>query len=131
MAAWVLVSLPTWIEAQRSPRFPVWVVAWLVCGAAMVLASRRARLDGVAASALALQGAAIAVMVGLLCNGFEGMLLVFAAAQLGRVSTLRAGIGWLAAQTLVVAAAVGVHWTPRASLMLMAPYAGFQLSATI
>src|SRR4051812_20237677 len=82
MAAWLLVSLPTWIEAHGSPRFLVWVAAWLVCGAAMAVAPRRARLDAVAGAALALQGAAIAVMVGLLCNGFEGMLLVFAAAQL-------------------------------------------------
>jgi signal transduction histidine kinase len=129
MAAWLLVSSPTWIEAQASPRFPVWVIAWLVCGAAMVVASRRARLDGAAAGALAVQGAAIAVMVGLLCNGFEGMLLVFAAAQLGRIARLRVGLAWLAAQTLVVATAIGAHWTPRSSLMLMAPYLGFQLFA--
>ena len=129
MAAWLLVSLPTWIEAHGSPRFGVWVVAWLGCGAAMAVASRRARLDAVTGGALALQGAAIAVMVGLLCNGFEGMLLVFAAAQLGRVATLRVGIGWLAGQTLVVATAIGAHWSPRLSLMLMAPYTGFQLFA--
>src|SRR6188474_2158854 len=92
LAAWLLVSLPTCVTAHGSPRFPVWVVAWLACGAAMVVASRRVRLDGVAAGALALQGAAVAVMVGLLCNGFEGMLLVFVAAQLGRIAALRVGI---------------------------------------
>ncbi len=129
VVAWLLVSLPTWIEAQGSPRFALWAPAWLVCGAAMVVASRRPRLDGVAAVALALQGTAVAVMVGLLCNGFEGMLLVFAAAQLGRLATLRLGAVWLAAQTVAVAAALAAHWSPKASVMLMAPYAGFQLFA--
>jgi signal transduction histidine kinase len=129
LVAWLLVSVPTCVEAHGSPRFPGWLVAWLVCGAAMVVASRRSRLDAVAAGALAVQGAAVAVMVGLLCNGFEGMLLVFVAAQLGRLAAPRAGIAWLVAHTLVVAAALGAHWSPRAAVMLMAPYFGFQLFA--
>ena len=41
----------------------MWVVAWLVCGAAMAVASRRARLDAGMGGALAAQGAAIAVML--------------------------------------------------------------------
>jgi signal transduction histidine kinase len=129
LAAWLLVSLPTCLEAQASPRFPSWLVAWLACGAAMAVAARRNRLDAVASAALAVHGAAVAVMVGLLCNGFEGLLLVFAAAQLGRLAGLRLGLAWLAGQTLVVAAALAAHWTPRTSLMLMAPYLGFQLFA--
>jgi signal transduction histidine kinase len=129
LGAWLLVSLPTWIEAHGSPRFALWAPAWLVCGAAMVAASRRARLDSVAAAALVLQGAAVTMMVGLLCNGFEGMLLVFAAAQLGRLAPLRLGATWLGAQSLVVATALAVHWSPRAAVMLMAPYVGFQLFA--
>lgn len=129
LAAWGMVSLPTWIDARISPRFPIWVVAWLACGAAMLVTAQRARLDRAAAGALVLHGAAVAVMVGLLCNGFEGLLLVFAAAQLGRLAGLRLGVGWLVAHTLVVAAALAVHWTPRASLMLMAPWLGCQLFA--
>jgi signal transduction histidine kinase len=129
LGAWLLVSLPTWIGAHGSPRFPVWAPAWLLCGAAMVVASRRARLDAAAAIALVLQGASVTIMVGLLCNGFEGMLLVFAAAQLGRLAPLRLGAAWLVAQTLAVAAALAVHWSPRAAIMLMAPYFGFQLFA--
>jgi signal transduction histidine kinase len=129
LATWLLVSLPTCVLAHQSPRFPYWVFAWLACGAAMVVASRRARLDAVLGAALALQGAAVAVMVGLLCNGFEGLLLVFAAAQLGRTAALRTGVAWLVAHTLVVGAALAAHWSPRSSLMLMAPYLGFQLFA--
>lgn len=62
LAAWLAVSLPTWIDAQASPRFPLWAIAWAVCGAAMVAASLRPRLDAVAAAALAVQGAAVATM---------------------------------------------------------------------
>ena len=129
LVAWLLVSLPTWIEASASPRFPAWAAAWLACGAAMVVVARRPRLDAVAGVALALQGVGVAVMVGLLCNGFEGMLLVFLAAQLGRIAGLRRGIVWMVAQTLGVSAALAVHWSPRAAVMLMAPYFGFQLFA--
>jgi signal transduction histidine kinase len=129
LAAWLLVSLPTCIEAHASRRFPVWVIAWLAGGAAMVVTARRAQLDAVARAGLVLQGAAIAVMVGLLCNGFEGLLLVFAAAQLGKIARLRIGVVWLVAHTLVVAVVLGVHWTPHAAVMLMPPYFGFQLFA--
>jgi signal transduction histidine kinase len=127
LAAWLLVSLPTCLEASASPRFQVWAIAWVACGAGMVMAARRDRLDAVAAVALAVQGAAVAVMVGLLCNGFEGLLLVFAAVQLGRLAGLRLGATWLAVHTLVVGAALAVHWTPRTAVMLMAPYLGFEL----
>ena len=74
---------------------------------------RRGGGRGVAAAAIAVQGAAVATMVGLLCNGFEGLLLVFAAAQLGRLAGLRLGIAWLIAHTLAVAGACAVHWSPR------------------
>lgn len=129
LAAWVLVSLPTCIQAHDSPRLPVWLVAWLACGAAMLVTAQRARLDAVTAAALVVHGAAVAVMVGLLCNGFEGLLLVFAALQLGRLSALRLGASWLVGHTLVVGAAIAFHWSPRAAIMLMAPYLGFQLFA--
>src|SRR3954454_16878711 len=122
LLAWLSVSLPTWLEASASPRFPLWATAWLVCGAAMVVASRGARLSGVAAVALVLQGASVTVMVGLLCNRVESMLRVCAAAQLGRLAPLRLGAAWLVAKTLVVGGAIAVHWSPRSAVMLMAPY---------
>jgi signal transduction histidine kinase len=129
LVAWLLVSLPTWLAAHGSPRFPLWAIAWLLCGAAMIVVSRRARLDAVAGAALALQAAAVAAMVGLLCNGFEGILLVFVATQLGRITSLRTGIAWLSASTLAVATALAFHWSPRSALIIMAPYLGFQLFA--
>jgi signal transduction histidine kinase len=57
------------------------------------------------------------------------VLLVFAAAQLGRLAGTRIAIAWVVAQTGGVAAAIAVHWSPRPAVMLMAPYLGFQLFA--
>jgi signal transduction histidine kinase len=129
LVAWALVALPTWLGALASPRLPAWIVAWLTCGAALIVAVLRDRLDRVMVVALAVHGAAVVAMVGLLCNGFEGMLLVLIAAQLGRVTGLGAGVPWLVVQTLAVATAIALHWTPRSAIMLMPPYLGFQLFA--
>ena len=131
LATWVLVSLPnlTTAAARSSPRFPWWLAAWLTFGGAFWLVSGRAGSDATWVVALALQAAAVVTMVGLLCNGFEGLLLVLVAAQLGRTASLRVGVAALILQTLAAGAAIALHWTPRSALMLMPPYAGFQLFA--
>jgi signal transduction histidine kinase len=128
-ATWVVVALPTFTGALASPRFPWWLAAWLAFGAASVAVSRRARLDAAAACGLALQGMAVVAMVGLLCNGFEGLLLVFVAAELGRLAGLRVGVTWLALQTLAAGTAIALHWSPRPALLLVPPYLGSQLFA--
>jgi signal transduction histidine kinase len=66
-------------------------------------------------------------MVGLLCNGFEGMLLVLVAAQLGSLLPTAAGIGWIVIQTVAVGTAIALHWTPRAAVTLAPPYLGFEI----
>jgi signal transduction histidine kinase len=126
-ATWVVVALPTFAGAQASPRFPVWLAAWLVFGGASAVVSRRPRLDAAGVCGLVLQGAAVVVMVGLLCNGFVGLLLVVVAAELGRLAGLRLGIAWLVLQTLAAGAAIALHWSLRPALMLMPPYLGFEL----
>lgn len=126
-ATWVVVALPTFTGALHSPRFPWWLAAWLAFGAASLAVSRRPRLDAAAVCGLAVQGAAVVGMVGLLCNGFEGLLLVFVAAELGRLAGLRAGLAWLVLQTVAVGAAIALHWSLRPALMLVPPYLGFEL----
>jgi signal transduction histidine kinase len=105
----------------------VWLIAWLLFGLAFGLVWRRRRLDLLAAAGLVLQGSAVVVMVGLLCNGFEGMLLVLVAAQLGGLLGTAAGIGWLLVQTAAVAAGIALHWSLRPALTLAPPYLGFQI----
>ena len=116
LATWGLASLPTWLSAQASPRLPGWAAACVLGACALVVTAPRERLDRVMVAGLAAQSAAVVTMVALLCNGFEGMLLVVVAAQLGRVAALRVAVAWIIVQTLTVATAIGVHWTPRAAI---------------
>ena len=113
LAAWLLVALPTVLSSWRSPVFTPWAAAWAVFGVAFVFTCRRERLDVPMAAGLALEGAAVVALVALLCNGFEGMLLVVVAAQLGRVATLPGGIAWLVVQTLAAGAGIAFHWSRR------------------
>ena len=129
LGAWLLVALPTVLGSWRSPSFRVWSLAWLLFGLAFVVTSGRDRLDAPMAAGLVLQGGAVVVLVSLLCNGYEGMLLVVVAAQLGRVVPLWPGLGWVIAQTLAVTLGIAFHWSRRPALMLMSPYLGFQLFA--
>jgi signal transduction histidine kinase len=126
-ATWVLVAVPTLLSALHSPRFPAWLVAWLVFAGALVLA-QRSLATGLSGTAARLgQVLAIVAMVSLLCNGFEGALLVIVAAQLGLATSLRHGLAWIFLQTLAAAGAIGLHWAPRPALLLAPPYLGFQL----
>jgi signal transduction histidine kinase len=127
LAAWLLVSIPTVAEATASPRFPAWVIAWLLFGAAFAIAWRRSRLDLLSVAALVMQGVAVVTMVGLLCNGFEGMLLVLVAAQLGGLLGTGGGTGWILVQTAAVGTAIALHWSPQSALRLTPPYLGFQM----
>jgi signal transduction histidine kinase len=129
LAAWLLVALPTVLVAWRSPVFAPWAAAWLVFGVAFAFTAPRKRLDAPAVVGLVLQGAAVVVLVSLLCNGYEGMLLVVVAAQLGRLVPPGPGAAWMLAQTLAVGAGIAFHWSRRPALMLMPPYLGFQLFA--
>jgi signal transduction histidine kinase len=127
LGAWLFVALPTVFVAWRSPSFPFWALAWLLFGFTLAITSRRRRLDAPMAAGLALQGACVVAMVSLLCNGFEGMLLVVVAAQLGLVAPLGSGFLWLFSQTLAVTLGIAFHWSTRPALMLMSPYLGFQV----
>jgi signal transduction histidine kinase len=43
--------------------------------------------------------------------------------------TKRRAFVFIAAQTLLLGIAIGIHWTPRAAILLVPPYLGFQLLA--
>jgi signal transduction histidine kinase len=68
-------------------------------------------------------------MVLALCDGLEGLLLCLVAFQLGRSLSPRFGVPWVVAQSALSSAAMAVHWTLGAALMLGPPYFGFQLLA--
>ena len=90
LGAWIGVGLPVWLQIDKAaPRaFAGWLAAWLLFAAAFwITAAGRPLARGVEMGLLALQGACVVTLVLLLCDGFEGTLLVLVAMQLaGRVS---------------------------------------------
>jgi signal transduction histidine kinase len=133
LAAWLGVGLPIWLQLsaiQRPAAFAGWLAAWLLFAAAFWITAggrelpRRAEL-----ALLAFQTACVLVIVLLLCDGFEGTLLVLIAMQLAARVPRRVGLAWIAAQTVLMAAAITIHWSLRPALMLAPPYLGFQILA--
>src|SRR5262245_14317294 len=136
LAAWLGVGLPIWLQLsaiQRPGAFAGWLAAWLLFAAAFWVSSggvggreltRREDL-----LLLALQVACVLVVVLLLCDGFEGTLLVLVAMQLAARVSRRTGLLWIAAQSLLLAVAIGIHWKPGSALLLVPPYPGFRVLA--
>ncbi|HEV2853528.1 MAG TPA: histidine kinase [Thermoanaerobaculia bacterium] len=127
LAAWLGVGLPIWLQLSAiSPgRFFGWLAAWLLFAAAFwVSAERRAGL-----ALLAVQAACVMGLVLLLCDGFEGTLLVLIAMQLASRVSRRTGLAWIAVQSILLAVAIGIHWSPRPAFLLAPPYLGFQILA--
>lgn len=127
LAAWLATTLPTWLQATGSPRFPVWLVAWVSFSVAFAAVSRARLSPSAQWAALGVESASVVAMVGLLCNGYEGTLLVLVAAQIALRTAGRVGGLWIAAQSAALAIAIALHWTPRSALLLVPPYLGFQV----
>jgi signal transduction histidine kinase len=98
-----------------------WAIAYLAFGAAFMFRPSRATL--------LVQSGAVIAMVLLLCNGFEGTLLVIIAMQLGGMMSRRAAITWIVVQTLLLFIAISIHWAPRPAMLIAPPYLGFELLA--
>src|ERR1700709_2020410 len=132
LAAWLGVGLPIWLQlGQTKPgAFAGWLAAWIVFALALWAATaageRSRRLD---LALLGLQAACVMVLVLRLCDGFEGTLLALVAMQLAPRVSRRAGLLWIAVQSLLLAAAIAIHWSLRPALMLAPPYLGFQILA--
>ena len=133
LAAWLGVGLPIWLQLsaiQRPGAFAGWLVAWLLFAAAFWVTSggrelaRREEL-----LLMAFQGACVLVIVLLLCDGFEGTLLVLVAMQLASRVSRRMGLAWIAVQSVALTVAITIHWSLRPALLLAPPYLGFQILA--
>jgi signal transduction histidine kinase len=123
-AAWLGVSLATALRADAGPRLLIWSLVSVLFIASFVWNARAQRSSRVL---LAVQSASVAVMAALLCNGYEGFLLVIIAAQLAFRGESRGGLIWIGVQSLALGAGISVHWSPGSALMLLPPYLGFQL----
>jgi signal transduction histidine kinase len=133
LAAWLGVGLPIWLQLsaiQRPGAFAGWLAAWLLFAAAFwITAGGRELKPREELLLLAFQAACVLVLVLLLCDGFEGTLLVLIAMQLASRVSRRTGFAWIAVQSILLAIAISVHWTPRPALLLAPPYLGFQILA--
>jgi signal transduction histidine kinase len=124
LAAWLMTGVPVVAEAPRSlATFSEWALVFLTFGLAFVL-PRKPTL-----ALLALQAACVVTMVLLLCDGFEGALLVLIAMQLATMLTPAKGIAWIVIQSALLFGAIGIHWNPRSAILITPPYLGFQLLA--
>jgi len=132
LAAWLGVGLPIWLQLSeiKPERFAGWLFAWLFFAAAFWTSAggrelpRRTEL-----ALLAFQVACVLVVVLLLCDGFEGTLLVLVAMQLAARVPRRTGLVWIAVQSTLLTAAITFHWSARPALLLAPPYLGFQILA--
>jgi signal transduction histidine kinase len=126
LAVWSMVGVPLLIDhAAAAGRLTGWAVAFVTFGVVLALHDNLTARERVAARSL--EVACVVTIVLLLCNGFEGALLVLIAMQLARDETRRTALIWIGVQTFLLFAAISFHWTPRAALMLAPPYLGFQL----
>jgi signal transduction histidine kinase len=98
-----------------------WAFAYLLFGAAFAMR--------ITIATLVVQVAAVIAIVLLLCNGFEGTLLVLVAMQLGGLLSRRSAISWIAVQSLLLFIAIAIHWSRGPAMLLVPPYFGFQLLA--
>ena len=132
LAAWLGVGLPIWIEIPTvTPwRLAVWLPAWLLFAAAFWATAGDQKLpQKIALALLAFQAACVIVVVAVLCNGFEGTLLVLVAMQLASRVNPRTALAWIGVQTVLMGIAIGFHWSPRPAFLLAPPYLGFQILA--
>jgi signal transduction histidine kinase len=124
VATWLAVSLATALRALDQRLLALWVIPSVAFVAAFVWKSLSSRFP---LPLLAVQSASVVTMVALLCNGYEGFLLVLIAAQLALRGDRRLAFAWIGAQSVAMGIAIAFHWSPSPALLLFFPYLGFQL----
>jgi signal transduction histidine kinase len=122
ICVWAGVSVTSILRAQSWERLFVWSIASTVFLVSFGIAQRLSRQSRIL---VAVQGMSVIAMVAVLCNGYEGLLLVLIAAQLGQHSR-RAALTTIVAQTTALGFAIAYEWTFRSALLLVPPYLGFQ-----
>src|SRR5258707_9186295 len=114
LTAWLMVGLPVIIQGATVPgTMPRWAVAYVLFGALFIADLIRPRR-----SLMAMEVLCIVVMVLLLCDGFEGTLLVLIAMRLPPLMDRKQGLAWIAAQTLLLDAAAAFHWNSHIAWLL-------------
>jgi signal transduction histidine kinase len=136
LAAWLMVGLPILSHfsthpVERPGAFAVWIAAWLGFAAAfwVTAGGGEQRPRSLDLGLLMIQPLCVAALAVTFCDGFEGALLVLVAMQLASRVSRRTGLLWIAVQSVLLAVAISIHWSPRPALLLAPPYLGFQILA--
>ena len=130
LVVWLLVCAPVVLHGGLDPRrYAAWLAVAVLFAAAFTGATRKAQPKLRAIPLMAVQTGCVVAMVLLLCDGFEGALLVLVALQLGGHASRRFGVAWVIVQTALLTVAIAVHWSLRPALLLTPPYLGFELLA--
>jgi signal transduction histidine kinase len=124
LLGWAGTVLAAVLTSASYPLFPFWLLANAVFLAAFLW---NARAPAKSLTAIAAQSASVIVMVLLLCNGYEGLLLVVVAAELALQATASVGFAWVIVQSLSLGVAITIHWSFSAALLVSVPYFGFQV----
>jgi signal transduction histidine kinase len=124
VALWLAVGVP----ALGRPLSVPWLAGWLGWLAAFLAFTEGSptRPRPVACLWLAVQVAAVLLMAASAPVGFAIPLLVAVAGQLPFALPMAAGVAWIAAQTALLAATIGLPWRQVGDLF---PFATFQLFA--
>ena len=100
LVVWLMVGVPVVMQGAiiSAERMASWAVAYVLFAVLFLIDIRWPRLwlSG-------LQAACVIVTVLLLCDGYEGTLLVLIAMQLGSRVSRRVGLTWIVVQTLLLA----------------------------
>ncbi|TMA26454.1 MAG: sensor histidine kinase [Deltaproteobacteria bacterium] len=124
-AVWLMVGVPVLVRGSPEHwRLWSWAGAYLAFAVSLWLSLRTERRIF-----LFTQTASVIALVLIMCDGFEGALLVLVALQLSARLGRRAGLLAVAAQSVALGAAIAVHWNGSAAPLLALPYLGFQLLA--
>ena len=139
--AWVFAGLPSvrgitvGPYCLAGPQLAVWFVAFGIFGVAFFRATDhigRPVVEAWAAGLVLVQTAAALTMLSLVCSGFEAVLLIVVAAQLGVLLPMRVGAPWIVLQSSAMGYLVMQHWSsPRAAAYWLLGSIGFQLFAYI
>jgi signal transduction histidine kinase len=122
LLVWFALSATTLLQAKSDVRLAIWSVGSLLFAAAFWRGTSAA---GPSVVILIVQGAAIVEMVAVLCNGYEGFLLVLMAAQLGYWGRIPYPFLWITLEAIALGVAIALHWSLQPALMLTPPYFGF------
>jgi signal transduction histidine kinase len=122
LLVWLALCATTVLQAKSDTRLAIWAAGSLLF-AVMFWQGTSAR--GPSPFVLIVQGAAVVEMVAVLCNGYEGFLLVLMAAQLGYWGRVPYPFAWVSVEAVALGVAIALHWSLQPALMLTPPYLGF------